>query len=200
VLQIMIELEPATSKLAALIDGVRDDQMTLPTPCEGLDLAALLNHIDEGSLACINAATKTLPEGGSQVPPEASGLAGTWRTRIPERLDAVANAWRDETAWTGITQVDGFTFPGEVAGLVVLTEFVVHGWDVARASGQHYECEPHLVEATYQAMQSTVARNPDGVPGAFGAPVEVADEAPLLDRLIGLSGRNPAWAPSIALV
>jgi hypothetical protein len=49
-------------------------------------------------------------------------------------------------------------------------------------------------------MQATVARNPNGIPGVFGAPVEVADDASLLDRLIGLSGRNPAWTPNAALV
>ena len=112
----------------------------------------------------------------------------------------MAEAWRDEAAWTGITQAGGFTFPGEVAGLVVLNELVLHGWDLARACGQHYECEPHLLEAAYEAMQATVVRNPNGIPGVFGAPLDVADDAPLLDRLIGLSGRNPAWAPNAALV
>jgi hypothetical protein len=40
---------------------------------------------------------------------------------------------------------------------------------------------------------SAVAQNPDGSPGLFGAPVAVPDSAPLLDRLIGLTGRDPAW-------
>ena len=31
--------------------------------------------------------------------------------------------------------------------------------------------------------------------GLFGPVVEVADEAPLLDRVIGLAGRDPAWSP-----
>ena len=42
-------------------------------------------------------------------------------------------------------------------------------------------------------MQATAARNPAGIPGVFGAPVAAADSAPLLERLVGLSGRNPAW-------
>lgn len=39
----------------------------------------------------------------------------------------------------------------------------------------------------------TVSQNPDGTPGLFGPPVPVADDAPLLDRLLGLTGRDPAW-------
>ena len=44
-------------------------------------------------------------------------------------------------------------------------------------------------------MQSAVAQNPDGSPGLFGPPVSVPDSAPLFDRLLGLTGRDPAWQP-----
>jgi uncharacterized protein (TIGR03086 family) len=193
----MIELEPASSELAALVHGVRDDQLAFPTPCDGTNLAGLLKHIDEGALACLNGAAKTVPDSASTAAPR---LADGWRSRVPERLAAVAKAWRDPTAWSGVTIISGFTFPGEVAGLVVLLELVLHGWDLARATGQQYECDVHLIDAAYGAMQATVARNPAGIPGVFGAPVAVADNAPLLERLVGLSGRNPAWAPSLAAV
>jgi uncharacterized protein (TIGR03086 family) len=99
-----------------------------------------------------------------------------------------------------MTRIGGFTFPGEVAGLVVLLELVLHGWDLAKACGRQYRCEPHLVAAAYGAMHATVARNPNGIRGVFETPVEVADDAPLLDRLVGLSGRNPAWAPKVVQV
>jgi uncharacterized protein (TIGR03086 family) len=199
VFRIMIELGPATSKLAALVDGVRDDQLALPTVCDDTDVAALLHHIGDMSLMSINAATKANAQAVSESDSEPPRLPADWRSRIPEQLDALAEAWRDEAAWTGITQAGGFTFPGDVAGLVVLNELVVHGWDLSRATGQEYDCDSRLVEAAYGAMLATVARNPNGIPGVFGAPVSVADDAPLLDRLIGLSGRNPAWAPSAAL-
>jgi hypothetical protein len=67
---------------------------------------------------------------------------------------------------------------------------------LAAATGHDYACEAELVEAACAFVQSAVAQNPDGNEGLFGAPVAVPDSAPLLDRLIGLTGRDPAWKPA----
>jgi uncharacterized protein (TIGR03086 family) len=189
----MIDLEPATSVLTVLVDGVRDDQLSAPTPCTESNLADLLDHVNGLSLAFTAAATKTPLPGGSQ-PPSADGsrLGDQWRSSIRERLTGLASAWRDEAAWEGMTKAGGIDLPSSIAGVVALNEVIVHGWDIAVASGQAYACEPHLLEAAYGFVQSAVARNPKGSPGLFGEPVPVPDDAPLLDRLIGLTGRNPA--------
>jgi len=64
------------------------------------------------------------------------------------------------------------------------------------ASGQHMSCDPHLAEEAFAFVQSTVAAHPHGSAGLFGAPVPVPDAAPLMERLIGLTGRDPAWRPA----
>jgi uncharacterized protein (TIGR03086 family) len=192
----MLDLEPATSTLAALVGGIRDNQLTGPTPCSDTSLGDLLDHVDGLSLAFAAAATKTPLPGGSQAPSaDGSRLGADWRQRIADRLAAMARVWRDEDAWTGMTQAGGIDLPGEVAGLVALDEVVVHGWDVAAASGQPFDCEPGLLQSTYEFVQASVAENPQGTPGMFGPPVPVPDDAPLLDRLIGLTGRDPSWRP-----
>jgi uncharacterized protein (TIGR03086 family) len=199
ILKHMIDLEPATTSLSRVVEGVRDDQLRAPTPCTQSNLADLLDHVNGLSLAFTAAATKIQPPGGSQ-PPSADGsrLGTDWRTRIPTRLAGLAAAWRDEAAWQGMTRAGGVDLPSEVAGVVALNEVVVHGWDIAVSSGQHFECDPHLLEAAYGFVQASVARNPEGSPGLFGPPVPVADSAPLLDKLIGLTGRDPGWAPARA--
>jgi uncharacterized protein (TIGR03086 family) len=78
---------------------------------------------------------------------------------------------------------------------VAINEVVVHGWDIAAATGHDYACQNGLVEAAFDFVRSAVAQNPEGTPGLFGPPVDVPDSAPLLDRLIGLTGRDPAWRP-----
>ena len=187
------ELTPATQAMALLVAGIGDDQLAAPTPCPGATVADLLDHVGGLCLAFTGAAVKD-PATGSQAPSaDGSRLDPDWRTRIPERLDRLAAAWQDDGAWAGLTKAGGVDLPGEVAGRVAANEVVVHGWDLARATGHEYACEPGVLQAAYEFVQQAVAQNPDGSEGLFGRPVSVPDDAPLLDRLIGLTGRNPAW-------
>ncbi len=163
-----------------------------PTPCPDYRLGDLIEHVGGLTLAFTAAATKAGGEAVSQAPAgDAARLPDDWRTRIPRDMDALVAAWRDPAAWTGMTQAGGVDLPGEVAGLVALDELVVHGWDVARASGQDYDVSDEELQALF-GFVSQFADDPGD--GLFGPPVEVADDAPLLDRVIGLTGRDPSWS------
>jgi uncharacterized protein (TIGR03086 family) len=191
----MLDLTPATRVLADLVEGVRDDQLTAATPCSETGLGALLDHVGTLADAFTAAARKTQLPGGNGPPPapDASRLGDDFRPRIRGRLAELAEAWQDEAAWDGMTQAGGQDLPAQLAGVIALDEVLVHSWDVAVSSNQPFRCEPHLVEAAYEFVRSAVEQSPDGTPGLFGPPVPVADDAPLLDRLIGLAGRDPAW-------
>jgi len=192
----MFDLEPATRMLANVVRGVRVDQMTGPTPCSKSSVGDLVDHVNGFAMAFTAAATKTPLPGGSQGPSaDASRLGTDWRTRIPERLAGLASAWHEQAAWTGMTRAGGQELPAELAAVIALDEVIIHGWDIAVATGQSFSCEPELIKATLGFVEPTVARNPDGTPGLFGQPVPVPDDAPLLDRLLELTGREPAWTP-----
>lgn len=195
----MLDLEPATAALTRIVEGVRDDQLAAPTPCRDTTVGDLLDHVDGLSMAFAAAADKKpLDTGGRPPAPDASRLGTDWRTRVPRRLVELAEAWRSEPAWTGMTAAGGTDLPGEVAGIVALNEIVVHGWDLAVATGQEFTGDPELLQAALGFVQAAVAENPNGTPGLFGPPVPVPDDAPLVDRLIGLAGRDPAWRPGVS--
>jgi uncharacterized protein (TIGR03086 family) len=194
----LVDLEPASRRLADLVAGVPDDLLDAPTPCPAYKVGDLLDHVGGASLAFTGAAVKDTGDVTSQGPSgDASRLSDDWRTHIPRDLVALAAAWRDPDAWTGMTKAGGVELPGEVAGLVALDELVVHGWDIARATGQAYDVDAASLEAV-QAFVSQFSEpgQEEMRAGLFGPVVEVPEDAPLLDRVIGLTGRDPAWSPS----
>jgi uncharacterized protein (TIGR03086 family) len=193
----LIDLEPAAGRLADLIRGMPEGRLDGPTPCPDYRVGDLVDHVGGLALAFTAAATKDAGGAGSQGPSgDASRLGDDWRTRIPLALDGLAEAWRQPGAWTGMTQAGGVDLPGEIAGLVALDELVLHGWDVAQATGQAYECEPAILEAVYQFVAPLAIPGQEAQrEGLFGPVIEVPDAAPLLDRVLGLSGRDPAWVP-----
>jgi uncharacterized protein (TIGR03086 family) len=190
-----LDLTPATETLAEVVSGIGDDQLSAPTPCRGVTVADLLDHVDGLCLAFTAAAAKDL-EAGTQ-PPSADGsrLGADWRTRIPGRLAALAAAWRDDAAWAGMTRAGSVDLPAEVAATVAIDELVVHCWDLAMAAGLNFAADEAMLNAAYGFAQAAVARDPDGSAGLFGPPVAVPDGAELLDRLLGLTGRDPVWRP-----
>jgi uncharacterized protein (TIGR03086 family) len=186
----ILDLGPAANVMAKLIEGLRDDQLGAPTPCPAYTLGDLVDHVRGLAIAFSRAASKTSADGDGRPIPDASNLPADWRSRIPRDLEALAEAWRDPQAWTGMTRVGGVDLPGEVAGVVGLDELVIHGWDVATASGQPFECEPHLLQAVHDFLAASAdPKARENSP--FGPVVPVPDHAPLVDRVVGLSGRDP---------
>ncbi len=192
----MFDLGPAADRLAALVQGVGDDQLALPTPCPGYTLGDLLDHVGGLAVAFAEAARKE--RGRNAAPPpegSATALPADWRTRIPADLSTLAGAWRTSGAWDGTTLIAGAEMPAEIVGRVAIEELVVHGWDLARASGQSFDADDASIDASLEFLgplaqpEMADARAP-----AYGAVVEVAGDAPPLDRLLGLSGRDPSWS------
>jgi uncharacterized protein (TIGR03086 family) len=195
----VLDLGPATREVARLLEAVTDDQLTGPTPCEGTPVAAMLDHLMGLTLAFTWAAEKSTAEhggGAATGTAAAEALDPLWRSTLPVRLAALAEAWRQPSAWDGMTEAGGVTMPGEVMGVVALDEVVLHGWDLARATGQPFHCDPTSAEAvlgfTERAAQPDQAAMREGL---FGPVVAVPEDASPFDRALGFAGRDPAWTP-----
>jgi len=184
-----IDLRPAARRLAGLVEGVSADALGRPTPCEEYSVGDLLDHVGRFAIAFRAAAVKKPMKGG---PADASNLGDDWRARIPRDLEALVEAWQDPGAWEGMTGAGGVDLPGEVAGVVALDELVIHGWDLARATGQPAAYDGPELEAVYRMVQQFRA---GGIEGLFGPEVSVPQDAPVLDRILGLAGRDPGWEP-----
>ncbi|MCE0448265.1 TIGR03086 family metal-binding protein [Streptomyces tricolor] len=146
----MVDLGPQTTILARLARSVADEQLTAATPCPGLAVRNLLGHLLMLSVAFRDAARKSLGPTTDTSPTAAvPNLGPGWREELPKALDELADAWRDPAAWTGDTRAGGVDLPGAVAGAVVADELVIHGWDLARATGQDYAPDPAALDAAF---------------------------------------------------
>lgn len=187
-----LDLDPPVRRLLDLADHVSDDQLDDPTPCRGRTVGELLGHVVGLTAAFRAAADKDLGE-WTDADPDAGGWPVAepgWREALAERGPALVQAWRSPDAWTGMTRAGGVDLPGEVAGLVALDEVVLHGWDLARATGQDYDCDEQTAGAVWSFVEGF---DPGGTPGLFGAAVPVADGASTFERVLARSGRDPGW-------
>jgi uncharacterized protein (TIGR03086 family) len=192
-----VDLGPAAQRLAELVRNVPDDALANPTPCPDYTLGDLVDHVGVLALAFTAAAKKESNELTNGTPPlgDASQLVDDWRARIPRDLAGLVQAWKDPEAWDGMTRIAGGDAPAAVIGQVALNELVVHGWDVAQASGQPYVCdEPSLESARDLLAMFSGPDDDEARAGGFGPVVMVADDAPLLDHVLGMSGRDPDWS------
>lgn len=189
------DLGPQARIVARLAEGVTDAQLSAATPCPDLAVRNLVGHLTGLAVAFRDAGRKDLGV-TTDTSPEAAvpDIGPGWREELPKVLDELADAWRDPAAWTGMTRAGGIDLPGAVAAAVVADELVIHGWDLARATGQRYEPDPAALRAAYDMLRAA-ADDSDRGDGIFGPVVPVPDEAPLLDRAVGLSGRDPGWRP-----
>ncbi|QKE85009.1 TIGR03086 family metal-binding protein [Arthrobacter sp. NEB 688] len=193
----MPDLRPATARVIDLLDGVGEQHLSAPTPM-GPDVTGLLHHLTGLALAFRDAAGKVQgPTTGTPPAPVARPLPDGWRADLVGRLEELGRAWGEPSAWTGMTRAGGVDLPGEVCGLVALDEVLLHGWDLAAATGQPYAPSDAEAEAVLPIV--TPPDDPERAAaerrGMFGPALPVPEGASAFERVLALAGRDPAWAP-----
>jgi len=189
-----------SSDLAAtVIAGTRPKQHDAPTPCTDYSVAEVINHLAFGfEMARRSGAREawnpdwkpdsTAPSLDGVPPPE-------WAEVCRREAPRTAQAWSDPAAWEGETAMGSSVMPAAMVGSLMTAEFVVHGWDLAAATGQAYDPPANVVQAAIHGVEPMLEMGRDG--GWYGAEVSVAESAPPLHRLLGMVGRDPSWtAPS----
>ena len=187
-----IDFAPATTTLRELVASVTDEQLSAPTPCTDYTVGDLVEHIG-GLAAAFAGAARKEPVPGSERggSGDASRLEPGWRERIDRSLADLAEAWRDPAAYEGETKAGGVHLPGAIAASVALNEVVVHGWDLATGLGRPFTARDEDVAACmafaepFSTPESAADRG-----DAFGPVVPVPDDAPALERLLGMMGRK----------
>lgn len=187
-------IDRAAATMLDVVARAETADLAAPTPCGEYDVRRLVNHLLYWGPALEGAAGKNAVAPASGEEDAADLAAGDWPASLNAQVRRTADAWRKPDAWTGATFLGGPSpLPAEMVGAMVLGEFVIHGWDLARGTGQRPDWDPALLEHLYVATQPIAEQGREM--GVFGPRVEVPASASTLDQLLGLTGRDPAWTP-----
>jgi uncharacterized protein (TIGR03086 family) len=182
------EMTDAAEAAARTVGNVSDSQLGLPTPCTEWDVRALVNHLILWTSYSLEARARGESVGQELMDRDFAaepGYAADYRAQ----LDRALAAWSAPEVWEGSLDVMGSATPAADVAALNLAEMVLHGWDLATATGQRYQVSDRAAETALGAVEANAElfRQYKG----FAEPVEVAPDAPALDRVLAMSGRDP---------
>lgn len=200
------QLTRALAVPARLISGVGPDQWNLPTPCPRWSVRGLVGHlIDSHQMIAIRVRGSDAPVPEPLIPRQSAGPDKTLAHAYREAADALVDSMSDPDtlncpiilrpgppgpAVTAPTDPGGRMVSGLVALHLQIVEALVHGWDLARATGQRVVWPDDLAEQSLAFMigRLTVYRE---ARAGYTPPKAVGAYAPAIDRLVACLGRDP---------
>jgi uncharacterized protein (TIGR03086 family) len=183
------EMADAAAEAARVVRGIPDTKsLDDPTSCGDWDLRTLLNH----TILWTSYSAERRAHGES-VAEDLMNKDFTadpgFREDYAKQLAKAVDAWSTPAAWEGTRDMMGSATPATDIGAMLIMEMALHGWDVAKATGQEYHATDALAASLYDTVskQAELFRKYQG----FADPVETDSTATTFDKALALSGRDP---------
>lgn len=183
-------MRTAADAASEVVRGVQPSQLSLPTPCAEWDVRTLINHLFTWSAHGSELVARKLPL-------DEAALAATdyvtddWAKAYAEQLDKTVAAWAAPGATEGMAAMGSGPFPAAELAKMFLGELVLHGWDLARATGQELRVDDEVAEAALDISGQLAGQAREL--GLFGEPVATDAAASTFDRVLAVTGRDPGW-------
>jgi uncharacterized protein (TIGR03086 family) len=191
-MELLTAFEGAVASTAEIVKATPASQMSTPTPCADWDVRALLNHVI-GTLWLAGGLFSDQPPRYPMAPGglPAADLAGD--DPVAAYAEASAAALAAAGAGDALTRVHPTPLgdmPGPgLAGFTTL-DILVHGWDLATATGQPVDLDGRLA-AHVLGFAAQALATPESRAGRIGPALDVPDGTPLTGRLVAFLGRQP---------
>lgn len=184
----IIELhERALAATGTVVAAIGPGQWALPTPCAEWDVRALVCHVVSGNLwAAELAAGKTIAEVGDRL--DGDLLGSDADAAFAASASAAARAFAAPGVLDSPCAVSYGPVPGRVYAAHRFADVLIHGWDLASATGQDTALDADLVRACLEIVRPEAAKLQAS--GMFGRPVPVPDRAGPQTRLLAMLGRR----------
>lgn len=170
-----------------IVARVRPEHITSPTPCPDWDVRLLLNHIIGGNHMFAEIAAGGRVDAKGEMQDHTRPDPGT---NYMESAEAVLAAWSGPGAMDRECHLPFGDIPAPAAVSIHFVDIVVHGWDLARATGQDTSIDPDLAGAALAISRGLVSPELRKL-GAFGPEVPVSVADPVHERLVAFTGRRP---------
>jgi uncharacterized protein (TIGR03086 family) len=170
------------------VAGVGPDDWHRPTPCADWDVRALVAHlVDENRWVPPLLAGRTIADVGDELAGDPLGddPRAAWAGSAAAAGEAVARPGALDVT----THLSFGDVPGGEYVMQLTADLLVHGWDLARATGGDERLDPGVVDAVATWFDGMEAAYRDA--GAIGPAVELPDGASAQDRLLARFGRDP---------
>jgi uncharacterized protein (TIGR03086 family) len=183
--ELQADLDRALEATGAVVAAIRADQWSVPTPCTELDTSEVLNHLVRGNLVFT-----AIIHGEPWPAPGTDHLGGDPLAAYLRAASALSEAFAEPGALESVYEAPFGTGPGTALIHVRIVEVLVHGWDLARATGQPTAFPDEVAERALARSRRRLTARPQGPDAPFAAEVQVPHDAPAADRLAGFLGRE----------
>src|SRR5215472_4243617 len=186
------EMAAASAEAARVVGNVTQNALDAPTPCGDWDLRTLLNHTILWT--SYSAERRAYGESVAEDLMNKDFTADPgFREDYARQIGQAVDAWNNPEAWAGTRNVMGNATPAADVGAMLLMETALHGWDVARATGQEFNADDTTAAALLHIVQAQAElfRKYHG----FADAIEPSHHATAFERALALSGRDPSWKP-----
>jgi uncharacterized protein (TIGR03086 family) len=152
-----------------------------PTPCKDFTCHEVVEHLMTSlvQLGAMAGADVANPEEGSA------------ENKVSVMAAQAIDGWRGVDLDGTVPGPGGAEMPASFAAGILPVELILHGWDIAQASGQRLHVSDELVDYLRGLAETVV---PGGRGRSFGDEVTPVDDASPVDQLAAYAGRTPLAA------
>jgi len=177
----------ALEETRTVVAGIGREQWRAPTPCDGWDVKTLLDHLVSGNLwAAELGAGATIEEVGDRL--DGDMLGDDALAAYDASAKVAAAAFEAPGALEAPCAVSYGPVPGSVYAGHRFIDVLIHGWDLAVATGQDSTLDPELVDAAYELLQGEA--DMIRASGMFGDDLRVPAGTGAQTRLLAFIGRQ----------
>jgi len=162
----------------AVLQRLTEEDLSRPTPCTEYSVGEVGQHLVRSMVLLASVA-------GEQI---GTPVAGSLDTTVGATAEAALAAWRHR-GLDGSVAVGRSALPASLAVEIIPLELLVHGWDIAHATGHHIDVTPEVAGYVLDRARELITADKRG--RSFAAELPAGAAATTLQRLVAFTGRAP---------